>query len=59
MPKYHWVCSTCGSKNVNCSGNLHWDYDKQDWVFDGVPLDDDFCEDCGEECRIEQLFDKE
>lgn len=56
-PKYRWVCSTCGSENVNCSGTLQWDYDKQEWIFDGVPMDDDYCEDCEEECRVEQKFD--
>lgn len=56
--KYRWVCGNCGSENVNCSGNLTWDYDKQDWVFEGTPLDDDFCEDCEGETNLEQKFDE-
>lgn len=54
---YRWVCANCGGENVNCSGILHWDYEKQAWVFDGVPLDDDYCEDCDDEVRLTQKFD--
>lgn len=57
--KYRWVCAECGGSNVNCSGPLHFDYDKQDWVSDGSTYDDDYCEDCGEEVRLEQKFDDE
>lgn len=58
MKRYWWACSFCGSKNVNCSGTLHWDFDKQDWTFEGTPLDDDFCEDCEQEVRLEQVFEE-
>ena len=59
MKKYEWVCAVCGSNSVTCSGNLHWDYALQQWVFDGDPLDDDFCADCEDETTLIQKFDED
>lgn len=58
LRKYRWVCSKCGSENVNCSGPMNFNYDKQEWVPCGTPNDDDFCEDCETECTLEQVFDE-
>jgi hypothetical protein len=44
---------------VTCSGTLTWDFEKQNWVFDGVPMDDDYCEDCEGETRLVQKFEGE
>lgn len=54
--RYYWVCSRCGGHNVNCSGLLQWDFLSQEWVFDGAPLDDDFCQECERETKMVQKF---
>ena len=59
MSKYKYVCEICGSDNVNCSGPLRWDYDKQEWTNDGSTFDDDYCEDCEREVRLIQVFSTE
>lgn len=57
MKRYWYVCERCGSKNVNCSGPVHWDFGKQQWVFDGIPFDDDYCGDCEDETNLVQIFE--
>ena len=51
-----FICATCGSDDITCSANVKWSVEKQEWVIAGVPLDDDFCEACEEECSLEEVL---
>lgn len=51
--KVRMVCATCGSENVVRGLFAEWDIEKQDWVLQNV-FDDAMCDDCGQECRINE-----
>lgn len=54
--KQFLVCKDCGSNRLQFCGWSRWDYDKQEFVYDGLDVKDPFksmenqyadCEECG------------
>lgn len=54
MPrKITWVCTQCGSDDVEARFYCVWDVKKQQWVTDNQDEEGDYCRDCGDQVELE------
>ncbi len=48
------VCATCGSESVKSDAWAVWSVPDQKWELEGGPYQFSYCDDCDEECRVEE-----
>ena len=49
------VCATCDSTEVKRDAWAEWNVETQEWQLAGEPFDAAVCENCGGECRIDEI----
>lgn len=53
--RFRQVCDECGSEAVNCDAYATWNVETQEWELSSTFDKGSTCDDCGGECRIDQV----
>ncbi len=57
MSKYTYICTECGSSDVSLEAVcVYWDEADQEFTVSDLCDKGHYCNDCDNECRVEQVF---